>query len=218
VSAPVREATGGLVWGVVLAAGSGERFGERKQFALLGEQRLVDRAVAITAAACDEVVVVLPPGASWHGPPVAAVVAGGASRAESVRAALTAVSDAAEVIVIHDSVHPVASEALFASVIGAVRAGADGAVPVLAVTQVIAHQADGRLFGVLPKPNLVEVQMPHAFAARALRAAHHNQPEVSDEATLLVERGANVVTVPGERTNVHVTTAGELAMVAKLLA
>jgi 2-C-methyl-D-erythritol 4-phosphate cytidylyltransferase len=217
VNPPAREGARQEVWGVVLAAGSGQRFGLRKQFATLGEQRLVDHAVARTAAACDEVVVVLPPGVSWDGQPVAAAVAGGTSRAQSVRAALAAVRAAADVIVIHDSVHPVASGALFAAVIAAVRAGADAAVPVLPVTQVIAHQADGCLVDVVPKLDLVEVQMPHAFAADALRAAHRDEPEVSDDATLLVERGANVVAVPGERTNVHVTTTDELAMVAKLL-
>ena len=56
---------------IVVAAGQGERFGAPKQFLAVGNQRLVDRAVAVAGAACDEVVLVLPEGRVWDGAPVA---------------------------------------------------------------------------------------------------------------------------------------------------
>ena len=52
-----------------------------------------------------------------------AVVAGGATRADSVRRGLAAVPADAEVIVVHDAARPLASPALFAAVIAAVADG-----------------------------------------------------------------------------------------------
>ena len=57
------------VWGIVVAAGRGSRFGAPKQFLALNGVRLVDRAVTTASAACDHVVVVLPPGGSRWGTP-----------------------------------------------------------------------------------------------------------------------------------------------------
>ena len=69
--------TTGRTAAIVVAAGQGERFGAPKQFLTVGDERLVDRAVMVAGAACDEVVVVLPEGRAWDGAPVAAAVAGG---------------------------------------------------------------------------------------------------------------------------------------------
>jgi len=66
---------------IVVAAGAGTRFGAPKQFLTLGSTRLVDRAVARAAEACDAVILVLPAGQHWDGPPVTATVTGGATRA-----------------------------------------------------------------------------------------------------------------------------------------
>jgi 2-C-methyl-D-erythritol 4-phosphate cytidylyltransferase len=109
------------VWGIVVAAGSGTRFGAPKQFLTLNGTRLVDRAVATAVTVCDAVVVVLPHGEEWTGPRVAAAVTGGATRSESVRAGLASVATDADVIVVHDAARPLASSALFAAVVAAVQ-------------------------------------------------------------------------------------------------
>ena len=56
------------VWGIVVAAGRGDRFGKAKQFCDLAGTRVVDRALVPLAQVCDGVVVVLPPGPAWSGP------------------------------------------------------------------------------------------------------------------------------------------------------
>ncbi|HAP77211.1 MAG TPA: 2-C-methyl-D-erythritol 4-phosphate cytidylyltransferase, partial [Acidimicrobiaceae bacterium] len=69
------------VWAVVVAGGSGQRFGGPKQYEQLGAQRVIDWSMAAARAACDGVVLVVPaPDAEREGG-----VAGGASRSESVR-------------------------------------------------------------------------------------------------------------------------------------
>ncbi|MDP9408150.1 MAG: NTP transferase domain-containing protein, partial [Actinomycetota bacterium] len=59
-------------WTIVLSAGQGARFGARKQYLELAGVRAVDRVVRTASAATDGVVVVLPPGDAWTGPPVQA--------------------------------------------------------------------------------------------------------------------------------------------------
>jgi 2-C-methyl-D-erythritol 4-phosphate cytidylyltransferase len=206
----------GPVWAVVLAGGSGTRFGGPKHLEVLGGRRLVDRAVDLVAADSDGVVVVLPAGTRWDGPPVQAAVPGGATRSGSVRAGLAAVPHEAAVVVIHDAAHPVAARRLFPEVIAAVRAGADGALPVLPANETVLHLTDGRVVGAESVP-LAFAQMPHAFAAGVLRAAHLDGPEAKDDVSLLVSRGAHVATVPGDPGNVHITTPAELALAARLL-
>ncbi|HEX3797035.1 MAG TPA: NTP transferase domain-containing protein, partial [Acidimicrobiales bacterium] len=74
------------VWSVVVAGGSGQRFGQLKQFALLAERPVVEWAVAACRPSSAGVVLVVPRGtdvASGHGADT--VVEGGLTRAQSVR-------------------------------------------------------------------------------------------------------------------------------------
>ena len=90
---------------------------------------MLERSLATTARVCDGVVVALPPDSHWQPRPPVVGVVGGETRADSVRAALAAVPDDAEIVVVHDAARPLASPLLFAAVIAAVRAGADAAIP-----------------------------------------------------------------------------------------
>ncbi len=203
---------------VVVAAGGGHRFGAPKQFETLAGSRLVDRAVAAAADACDEVVVVLPAGVDWDGPPVAAAVRGGARRADSVRAGLAAVSEDCDVVVVHDAARPLAPPSLFTDVIAAVRGGADGAVPALPLTDTVKRVADGRVVDTPSREALVAVQTPQAFRADVLRAAHAGGGDATDDAALVEAYGGTVVIVPGDRANLKVTAAADLLVADALLA
>ncbi|MEO8695045.1 MAG: IspD/TarI family cytidylyltransferase [Acidimicrobiales bacterium] len=206
------------VWIVIVAAGSGSRFGGPKQYELLGSARIVDRSIATAGRVADRVVLVVPAAdldelrAQYAPIPAVVVVAGGASRSESVRSGLAAVSDDAEVIVVHDAARPLASPALFEQVIAAVAAGADAAVPGVAVSDSL-RRIDG---GAVDRTGVVAVQTPQAFRAQMLRAAHRGQPDASDDATLVEVIGGKVEIVPGESTNFKITTAHDL-MVARML-
>jgi 2-C-methyl-D-erythritol 4-phosphate cytidylyltransferase len=221
---------GGPVWTVVLAAGGGTRFGGPKQFCDLGGRPLLEHPVVAASPVSDGVVVVLPEAlrSSWAAPagPVSAqvlVTGGGASRAESVRAGLAAVPADAGVIVITDAAHPLASTDLYARVVGAVRAGADAAVPGLPLTEVVKEVTlqggDGPLVAgrSLARETHRLVQTPHAFRADLLRAAHAGAAEAVEDSAMVAALGASVVVVPGEPTNIHVTTPEELTMARRLL-
>jgi 2-C-methyl-D-erythritol 4-phosphate cytidylyltransferase len=205
-------------WAVVVAAGSGARFGGAKQFREVGAARLVDRSVQSATRTCDGVVVVLPQGVTWDGPSVTAAVVGGATRAESVRSGLAAVPESVDIVLVHDAARPLASDALFAAVIAAVQDGADGAVPGLAIADTIKRVAGDRVLETISRDELVTVQTPQAFRAGCLRAAHAEGAEGTDDAALVEAVGGTVLVVPGEPTNVKVTGPDDLALIEALLA
>jgi 2-C-methyl-D-erythritol 4-phosphate cytidylyltransferase len=206
------------VWGIVVAGGQGERFGEPKQFLPLGNARMIDHAVNAISNACNAVVVVLPAGTPWDGAEVARSVPGGESRAASVRAGLAVVPDDAEIVVVHDAARPLAAAPLFRAVIEAVRAGADGAVPGLPVTDTVKRVDGDLVIETVAREGLTRVQTPQAFRATCLRSAHATEPDATDDAGLVEAAGAKVVVVPGDERNLKVTTADDLVVAAALLA
>ncbi len=201
--------------GIVVAAGTGSRFGVPKQFETVAGARLVDRAVDAVADACDDVVLVLPAGVAWDGRPVAASVPGGSTRSASVRAGLDAVAGSAGVVVVHDAARPLASPALFEAVIGAVRAGADAAVPGLPISDTVKRVDGDHVVETIARDALVAVQTPQAFRSDALRAAHAGGGDATDDAALVEAAGGRVVVVPGEPRNLKVTTPADLVVAAR---
>jgi len=197
-------------WAVIVAAGSGSRFGGAKQFAALGGKAVVNHSVATAEATCDGVIVVVPAEHRWTGPDVDQVVPGGATRSESVRAGLAAVPADAEVVVVHDAARPLASASLFAAVIEAVRAGADGAVPGVRIPDTVKRVDGDVVVETIDREALTAVQTPQAFAVAALRAAHASGGEGTDDAALVEASGGKVVVGPGETRNFKITTTDDL--------
>jgi 2-C-methyl-D-erythritol 4-phosphate cytidylyltransferase len=202
------------VWGIVVAAGSGSRYGSAKQYEVLRGRRVLDWARQAMRTNVEGVVMVVPEDRLGQLEPGAnAVVAGGATRSASVRAGLAAVPDRVEIIVIHDAARPLARSALVASVVDAVRQGADAAVPGLDVTDTIRSREGG----VLDRTQLVAVQTPQAFRADILRRAHEGEPEATDDSALVDAIGGSVVIVEGQPDNFKITTPTDLKIAGFLL-
>jgi 2-C-methyl-D-erythritol 4-phosphate cytidylyltransferase len=209
--------TASSVWAVVVAGGSGRRFGAEKQFVTLGGRALVAWSVAAARSVADGVVVVLPadnPGDAFGAD---VVVVGGDTRAASVRAGLAAVPGGAEVIVVHDGARPLASAELFGAVVDAVVAGADGAVPGLPVGDTLKRVSGDTVADTVSRDGLVMVQTPQAFRAAVLRRAHASGDDATDDAALVESLGATVRVVPGEPRNLKVTTTADLDVVRALV-
>jgi 2-C-methyl-D-erythritol 4-phosphate cytidylyltransferase len=205
------------VWGIVVAAGRGDRFGKPKQFCDLAGTRVIDHSLSTTTAVCDAVVLVLPAGVLWDGEPVAGVAEGGDTRSDSVRAGLRAIPEEVEVVVVHDAARPLAARSLFAAVIAAVRAGADAAIPGIPVADTLKRVEGERVVGTVDREQLVAVQTPQAFRASVLRAAHSRGDEATDDAALVEAAGGQVVVVPGNPRNLKITTPDDLLVAAALL-
>ena len=96
-------------------------------------------------------------------------------------------------------------------------AGADGAIPVVPVSDTIKRVSGSAVLETVPRDDLVAVQTPQAFRAAALRRAHAESAEGTDDAALIEAAGGQVVVVAGDPANLKVTAAVDLAQVRALL-
>jgi 2-C-methyl-D-erythritol 4-phosphate cytidylyltransferase len=209
-------------WAVVVAAGSGSRYGGRKQFEMLGDRRVVDWSLAAARAACDGVVLVVAADEVEGDFDADVQVSGGESRTESVRRGLAAVPSDVEVVAVHDAARPGASADLFRGVISAVVAGADAAVPGLDVTDTVKRvtrppNALPLVVETVPRADLMTVQTPQAFRRAVLAEAHAQNGDATDDAALVEQARGTVVVVDGESAAHKITTSGDLALVAHLM-
>ena len=217
---------------VVVAAGAGTRLGadEPKSLLEIGGRTIVAVAVGAVVAspAIDDVVVAAPLGfedrvlaaLSELDSPIA-VVSGGETRQRSVAVALQAVSAASEIVVIHDAARPFASPDLFTAVVQAVASGADGAVPILPLTDTVKRVRGDLVVQTEVREELGLAQTPQACRADVLRAALERAADAgldfTDDAGLLEWMGATVRAVPGEPGNFKITTLLDLLRADELL-
>jgi 2-C-methyl-D-erythritol 4-phosphate cytidylyltransferase / 2-C-methyl-D-erythritol 2,4-cyclodiphosphate synthase len=215
---------------IVAAGGQGRRLGaERpKQFLDLGDGVPMLRRSIGAIAACalvDEIVVAVPPDempdsdgapAREASKPLRFVV-GGMRRQDSVAHALAAVSDVADVIVIHDAARPFVSADLIERTIReAERHGAAiAAVPVVdTVKQVSRGPGSARVVqATVPRHTIYLAQTPQAFRREVLMHAMSGAAdlEVTDEAMLVERAGYTVHIVEGDPANMKITTSDDLA-------
>ncbi len=210
------------VWSIVVAGGSGSRFGGDvpKQFLELAGRRVVDWSVGAAAAVSEGVVLVVPADevAGTHVVGADVVVAGGSTRSGSVRAGLAEVPGDADIVIVHDAARPAAGVGLFEAVVEAVLAGAAGAIPGVPVADTIKMvDEDGVVYETLPRDELVAVQTPQAFRADVLRQVHRGDPEATDDAALVELAGGLVMVVPGEPGNTKLTLPEDLPRLARAL-
>ncbi len=226
------------MWAIVVAGGTGRRFGGFKQFLPLAGVPVASWSIRAAHTVADGVVLVVPsdaspgsdqsvaddgglpaPGATGDAAfGATTVVAGGDTRAASVRAGLAAVPGDVGIIVIHDAARPLASPELFASVVAAVRSGdAHGVIPVVPVSDTLKRVEDGVVVGTVDRDGLVAVQTPQAFVAEALRSAHRDGGEATDDAGLLEAAGLPIATVEGDPRNLKLTRPEDLVLAEALM-
>jgi 2-C-methyl-D-erythritol 4-phosphate cytidylyltransferase len=214
------------VWAVVVAGGSGSRFGTHKQFAQLGERTVVEWSVAAARSRCSGVVVVVPSGHDGSDFGADVVVTGGSTRSASVRNGLAQVPLDVEVVVIHDAARPLAGPELFDAVVAALSdpliAGAVCGVPVSDTIKKVAPRHSGTdarsiVVETVDRGDLIAVQTPQAFRADVLRRAHADGAQATDDAALVEGLGETVRVVPGDARNVKLTTQNDLTYAEHLM-
>ena len=226
-----RDGEQNLTWAILVAAGSGERLGadRPKAFVALGGRVLLAESLERLDASewIDAVVVAAPP--DWEeaaivlaeelvASKVAAVVTGGATRGESVRAALAEVPDDALVVVVHDAARPLVDDAVIGRVIGPLAEGVDGVVPGLPLPDTVKRVDRGLVVETVDRSGFVTVQTPQAFTAAVLRAAYRDLPvDATDCASLVEARGGRIRVVEGDPRLLKITTRADLALVESWL-
>jgi 2-C-methyl-D-erythritol 4-phosphate cytidylyltransferase len=219
------------VWAILVAAGRGERLGadQPKAFTRLGglpllaaPLRRIDDSEWI-----DAVVVVAPPG--WEEPAILlaeelgcskvnACVAGGETRADSVRAGLAEVAGDAAAALVHDAARPLISDNVIGRVLAPLAEGWDGVVPGLPLSDTVKRiGVDGGVVETISRDGLWAVQTPQAFPPDVLRRAVASGDDATDCAGLVEAAGGRVKVVPGDPLLLKVTTADDLARIAALL-
>jgi len=214
---------------IVPAAGSGERLaaGVPKAFVRVGGRELLAHAVDRLYAAGVRVVVVAAPAGELDRARVllgehAIVVRGGADRTASVAAALDAVPDDADVVLVHDAARAFAPVSLIARVIARVRAGADAVVPVLPVVDTIRGiDVGGALTGTVDRAGLRIIQTPQGFRPDVLRRAHAaaalQGKSATDDAGLAESIGVSIAVVDGDRSAFKITTPEDLEAAERMI-
>jgi len=141
---------------------------------------------------------------------VCAVVPGGETRSESVRNGLRACSDNAEYIAIHDAARPFASVSLISSVLtAAVKSGA--AAPGIPVSNTLKRITDScTVLDTVDWKNLIAVATPQIFEAQLYRRASEQTLEATDDCALVEALGHPVTIVPGQKTNIKITTIEDI--------
>lgn len=230
---------------VIPAAGSGQRLGggEPKALRRIGDRSLLRRCVDVFAAREDigMIVAVVPADRvaevdddlnGRSDASVAAhvaddgnnslhasvrVVAGGASRQESVATGLAALpDDGVPYVLVHDAARPLVPGAVVDRVVEALRAGDEAVVPGLPVVDTIkVVDESGIVVGTPPRDQLRAVQTPQGFARATLSAAHAQAVQAgidaTDDAGLIERLGGFVRVVPGDPLAGKITTVEDLA-------
>jgi len=223
---------------VVPAAGRGERLGPGTPKALrdLGGHSILVHAIRalVSARSVDLVVVAAPPDGGVeevrslladHVPLAnVMIVAGGATRQQSVAQALAHLPDDVDVVLVHDAARPLVPAELVDAVTSAVRAGASAVIPVLGVSDTIKQiDEGGRVVRTLDRSELRAAQTPQGFDRHLLSRAHELAVEqgiddVTDDAGLVERLGHTVVVIPGHEENFKVTRPFDLVVAEAVLA
>lgn len=143
-------------------------------------------------------------------------VEGGPTRQDSVYNGLNVLKSDSDVVLVHDAVRPLVSERLIRESIKiASKHGA--CIPVIPVKDTIKRVADGQVLETVPRENLWQVQTPQAFRYEILLEIHNNARKHcyngSDESSLAEYCGITVQVIPGEESNLKITTPEDLKLV-----
>lgn len=231
-------AGGDKVYTIIVAAGSGLRFGSAvpKQFLpLAGVPVLVRTVRAISdALPAGRILLVLSPDGEkyWHDIsaglelPDVTIVHGGASRSESVANAITYIESRGDatadtIVMVHDGARPLVHPDMVRT-LHAAFGNPDilAAVPVLPLTEAIAT-VSGEDVVPTPRDGFRTVQTPQAFRgniiAEAYRAAE-GAVYADDAAVVAAYTGKSLHSVRGHVQNIKITNATDIAIAEVLLA
>lgn len=227
---------------VVLGGGTGTRFGASlpKQLLTLDGKTLVEHCVAAFASVprtgdapgIDEILLVMPP--AYHdeakrlvGDRVGAIIAGGATRPDSVRSALAYIGaryDQAETgVLIHDAARPLVTPRIIAECVAALL-DHDAAGTAVPTSDTILAVQNGVIAHVPPRETLYRAQTPQCFRLETIARAHALAAadpafQPTDDCGVVLRYLPDILVhvIPGSETNIKITHPADLAIAEALL-
>jgi len=220
---------------IVVGAGKGTRLGgdRPKQFLELGGAPIIVHALKQfeRCREISEVIIVLPAEDTAgfqsviqeHGlRKVSQVISGGATRAQSVRRGLHAISSA-DIVAVHDGVRPFVTPDEIDRVVGAAKQSG-AAILTTQVADTIKRITDSRIVETLPRAHLRRALTPQCFRFEILKEAYQSLDdleaqgiEITDDSLLVERLSVAIQAVEGGTKNIKITTAEDLAWAEKLV-
>jgi 2-C-methyl-D-erythritol 4-phosphate cytidylyltransferase len=220
---------------IVVAAGKGTRLGgdRPKQFLELAGVPIIVHALRQfeRCREISEVVTVLPAEETagfesavnrFSLKKVKRVIAGGATRAQSVRRGLESIADA-NIVAIHDGVRPFVTPEEIDQVVQAAELN-EAAILTAPVSDTIKRIAADRIIETLPRAELRRALTPQCFRFALLKRAYQDLDaleadgrEVTDDSLLVERLGIEIVSVEGSARNIKLTTEEDLVMAESIL-
>jgi 2-C-methyl-D-erythritol 4-phosphate cytidylyltransferase len=218
---------------IIVAAGSGTRLGSDipKQFIEVNGKPVIRFSMERfdEAPSIDSIIVVVAPGEVDRFDALAAgfgirklktVVAGGSSRADSVRRGLAAVEPATRIIAVHDGARPLVSvDEIERTIAAAQEVGA--ACLTAAVNDTIKVVESESITTTIDRRTLRRALTPQAFRIELLQKAfaqHGSDASVTDESSLVEKLGCVVKSVAGSTRNIKITYPEDLIFASAVLA
>lgn len=223
---------------LIPAAGMGKRMGAsiNKQYLLLNGLPIVARTISVfeRSPLIDSIYLVIPaeeiPYCREHVVEacgfrkVVAIVAGGKERQNSVMNGLNAIREKADdddVVLIHDGVRPLVTEAVLSESIAVARVS-DGALVAVPAKDTIKIVEDGIVIKTPPRETLWQAQTPQSFRFGIIHNAHLSAEADgfigTDDASLIERSGGKICIVPGDYRNIKITTPEDLILAQAFLA
>ncbi|MEJ2156288.1 MAG: 2-C-methyl-D-erythritol 4-phosphate cytidylyltransferase [Desulfobacteraceae bacterium] len=218
-----------MIYAIIVAAGRGVRMqaAQRKQFLNIGGRPILLRTLQVfdRCRSVERLLVVVPSDdmefcrehilAAAELKTEIQLVAGGAQRQDSVRNGLDAILEEEGIVLIHDGVRPLVTQALVEACIqGARQWGACvPAVTAVDTPKLVKHAV---IQNTIPRDSLQLAQTPQAFKLSLIRHAHQdaklNKWLVTDDAAIVERLGGRVHIIPGLRENIKLTTPQDLGL------
>ncbi len=220
-----------FVSAVIVAGGSGTRFGGDKLTAELGGEPVLAHSLRAfqNSSMVDEIVLVTREEAMMDMArmckerafsKVSQVVAGGATRVLSSYAGVMSVSEKAGIIAIHDGARPLVTERIIEDAVWQAYKN-NCAVPAVPVRDTVKKAEKGIVTETPERSGLYAVQTPQCFQADLIRVALEdavrNAPQVTDDCMAVERLGGKIHLTEGSEENIKITTPLDLCLAELIL-
>lgn len=209
---------------ILLAAGSGRRFGSKKQFLKINDQTVLEMSLRTIEKIeqIDMVYLVLPKedmDIQIGSKKEIIKVEGGKERQDSVFNALLAI-DRAHIVVVHDSARPFASERMFIESIENVKKGWDGSITAYKSIDTVKEVVDSRVLKTINREHIYMAQTPQSFNYEKLLKAHLNAREKgivgTDDSYLMEILGYKICINEGSFLNFKITRPQDIFLAERM--
>lgn len=210
---------------IIVAAGSSERMGFDKLFALVSGKPVIAHTIAAfeNTKCVDEIILVgradsLGELRKVVGKPtkVKQIVAGGAERSDSVRAGLEHVDPRSDFVAVHDAARPMITPEKIARVFEAARTNGGATLAETINDTLKRADADLAVVASVDRERVYAMQTPQVFEKKLLAEAYEvvvkKKISVTDEVSAVELLGKKIVLVPNHDFNFKITYPRDLPL------